>query len=114
MRIVKKYDNRCLYDCELSSNISLEDLKKYVTEGIKFKVINAKSEEDLTRQYLLQIILDLEALGTPLFSQESLEHIIRFYSSPQQQWLQKSLEQALNVMSTQQQNWTAMWAHTSK
>lgn len=114
MRIIKKYDNRSLYDNEISANISLEDLKKYVLSGIKFKVINAKSEEDITRQYLLQIILDLDALGTPLFSQESLEQMIRFYASPQQKWLQEYLNQTFTVMATQQQILKDMWVNTPK
>ncbi len=114
MRLIKRYDNRCLYDCEISANISLDDLRKYVLDGTSFKVINAKSEEDITRQYLLQIILDLDALGTPLFSQESLEQIIRFYASPQQKMLQEYLEKTLTVMSTQQQMFAKMWANTPK
>lgn len=97
MRIIKKYDNRCLYDSELSANITLQDLKQYILDGIQFKVINAKSEQDITRQYLIQIILELESMGMPLFSQQSLEYIIRCYAAPHQQWFQQYLEQMLNM-----------------
>ena len=114
MRIIKKYDNRCLYDSVLSANIILADLKQYVLDGVEFKVINAKNEEDLTRQYLMQIILELEAMGNPLFSERSLEQIIRFYSSPQLSWFQSSIEQALNLMAQQQQAWQKMWDVTPK
>ncbi len=114
MRVIKKYDNRSLYDNEISSNIALDDLKKYVLSGIKFKIINAKTEEDITRQYLIQIILDLEVLGTPLFSQESLEQMIRFYSSPQQKWLQDYIHQTFTVMSKQQQIIADVWLNTGK
>ncbi len=104
MRIIRKYDNRCLYDSVLSKNVTLTDLKQYVLEGTQFKVVNAKSEADLTRQYLIQIILESELLGTPLFSQAFLEQIIRVYATPQQQWLQQYLQQAFQ----------GLWAHAPK
>lgn len=107
MRVIKRYDNRCLYDAELSSNITLQDLKQYVLDGTEFTVINAKTEEDLTRQYLVQIILELEALDNPLFTRESLLQIIRFYGDPMQQWFKQYLEQSLNVM-------TGMWEKSRK
>lgn len=114
MRVIKKYDNRCLYDSTISANITLQELKQYILDGIPFKIINAKTEEDLTRQYLIQIILDLEAMGNPLFTQQSLEQIIRFCASPQQQWLQQYLEQALDVMTKQQQIFQEMWINPQK
>lgn len=110
MRIIKKYDNRCLYDAELSRNITIQDLKQYILDGIQFKVINAKSEEEITRQYLIQIILELDAIGVPLFSQESLEQIIRFYTAPDQQWFKQYLEQSLTIMAKQQQLFKDMLA----
>lgn len=114
MRIIKKYDNRCLYDTELSTNISIQDLKRYVLDGTKFTVINAKTAKDITRLYLIQIVLELEVLGKTLFSQESLEQIIRFYASPQQEWLQQYLEQTLTVMSKQQAMFADMWIKNQK
>jgi len=102
LKIIKRYENRCLYDAELSTNVTLHDLKQYVIDYVPFKIINAKTEEDLTRSYLIQIILELENMDTPLFSQQSLENIIRFYGHPLQQWYQKYLEQTLNFMVEQQ------------
>lgn len=114
MRLIKKYDNRSLYDTELSTNISLDDIKKYVLDGIKFKVVNAKTEEDITRQYLMQIILDLDVSGAAFFSQTSLEYIIRFYASPSQKMLQQLLEQTLQMMDKQQQMYTDFWPNPNK
>lgn len=114
MRIIKKYDNRCLYDSTSSSNITLQDLKKLIIDGIAFKIINAKTEEDITRQYLIQIILELDVTGLPLFSQESLEQIIRFYVSPQKKWFQEYLEQSITVMAKQQAMLKDMWGNTPK
>lgn len=107
MRIIKRYENRCLYDASSSSNVTLDDLRDFVMSGIEFQVINAKTDEDLTRQYLIQIILDLEALDNPLFSKESLVQIIRFYGGPMQQWFRQYLEQTLAVMP-------GVWQSTGK
>jgi polyhydroxyalkanoate synthesis repressor PhaR len=111
MRLIKKYENRSLYDTESSSYISLQDLKQYVIDHIEFQVVNAKGGEDITRQYLIQIILELECLDTPLFSKESLEQIIRFYGGPLQQWLQEYLQQSFMVVAQQQQ--AAQFANTA-
>ncbi len=102
MRIIKRYENRCLYDTELSSNITTQDLRQYVADSIPFKVINAKTEEDLTRQYLVQIILELETLDNPFFSQQSLEQIIRMYGEPLRNWFQEYMEQSLATLAKQQ------------
>lgn len=102
MKIIKKYDNRCLYDSELSSNITLDDVKKYVIDRIPFKIVHAKSEEDLTRSYLIQIILEMEGLDSPLFSQQALEDLIRFYGHPLQSTIQKYLEQVMTALANQQ------------
>lgn len=99
MRLIKKYENRCLYDTEISENINIHDLRKYVLSSIPFKVINAKTEEDITRSLLIQIILELESMDAPLFNQASLEHIIRFYGNPLQQSMQDYLEKSLQAMS---------------
>lgn len=107
MRIIKRYENRCLYDNELSANITVQDLKKYILDGVQFKVVNAKTEEDLTRQYLIQIILELEGMGSPLFTQQYLEQIIRLCATPEHHMFQQYLEQSMSFMSQ-------MWANTRK
>ncbi|MGH8634583.1 MAG: polyhydroxyalkanoate synthesis repressor PhaR, partial [Burkholderiales bacterium] len=80
-RIIKKYPNRRLYDTETSSYITLADVKKLVLEQAEFKVEDAKTREDLTRSILLQIILDEESAGAPMFSSDMLSQIIRFYGN---------------------------------
>lgn len=113
MRIIKKYHNRCLYDTETSGHITLTDLKEYVLQSIPFKVIEAKTKEDVTRAYLIQIILELEGTHSPLFTQDSLEHIIRFYGNPMQNWVRHYLEQFLDMMVKQQSNFEAMQENAS-
>ena len=91
-RILKKYPNRRLYDTQTSSYITLADVKKMVLEGQDFVVRDAKTSDDLTRSILMQIILEEESGGVPMFSPELLSHMIRFYGNPMQAMLGKYLE----------------------
>ena len=83
-RLIKKYPNRRLYDTATSSYITLADVKQLVLDQVVFKVVDAKSEEDLTRAILLQIILEEESAGAPMFSSDMLSQIIRFYGNAMQ------------------------------
>ena len=84
VRVLKKYPNRRLYDTQTSSYITLADVKKMVLDGQAFEVRDAKTSEDITRSILLQIILEEETGGVPMFSTQSLEQIIRFYGHAMQ------------------------------
>ena len=92
-RIIKKYPNRRLYDTAHSGYITLADVKQMVLDGIDFQVVDAKSGEDLTRAILLQIILEEESGGLPMFSSEMLSQMIRFYGSAQQTIMGQYIEQ---------------------
>ncbi len=83
-RVIKKYPNRRLYDTAASGYITLADVKQMVLDGSPFVVRDAKTHEDLTRSILLQIILEEEAVGMPMFSNEMLTQMIRFYSAAMQ------------------------------
>jgi polyhydroxyalkanoate synthesis repressor PhaR len=96
-RIIKKYPNRRLYDTETSSYITLADVKKLVLDQVEFKVEDAKSHEDLTRSILLQIILEEETAGAPMFSSDMLSQIIRFYGTAMQGLMGRYLEQSANA-----------------
>ena len=102
MRIIKKYPNRRLYDTEISKYITLDDVKKLVLDGIDFSVKDVKTEEDLTRSILLQIISEQEHNGEPLFSTESLTQLIRFYGNTYQSAFSNYLEKSLDIFTTQQ------------
>ena len=91
-RTIKKYPNRRLYDTHTSSYITLADVKDLVMGFEEFKVIDAKSGEDLTRSILLQIILEEETANMPMFSCELLAQMIRFYGHAMQGMLGKYLE----------------------
>ena len=78
-RIIKKYPNRRLYDTETSAYITLAEVKQFVLENQVFEVQDARTSENLTRSILLQIILEEESGGVPMFSSDMLANIIRYY-----------------------------------
>ncbi len=98
-RILKKYPNRRLYDTEISSYITLADVKAMVLGGTDFEVRDAKSGEDLTRSILLQIILEEETGGVPMFSTSTLAQIIRFYGHAMQGMMGSYLEKNLQTFT---------------
>ena len=98
-RILKKYPNRRLYDTETSSYITLADVKKMVLGGQNFVVRDAKTADDLTRSILLQIILEEETGGVPMFSSQSLAQIIRFYGNAMQGMMGSYLEHNLQAFT---------------
>lgn len=102
VRIIKKYPNRRLYDTEISSYVTLEDLKKLVLQNINFQVIDARSQEDLTNGTLLQIITELEQQGMPIFTKAILEQMIRFYGNAMQSTMSRFLEQSIGLFMEQQ------------
>ena len=91
-RLIKKYPNRRLYDTKTSAYITLSDVKDLVLTTEPFKVLDAKTGEDLTRSILLQIILEEETAGVPLFTTDLLSQMIRFYGHAMQGMLGKYLE----------------------
>ncbi|TAN53223.1 MAG: polyhydroxyalkanoate synthesis repressor PhaR [Betaproteobacteria bacterium] len=95
VRLIKKYPNRRLYDTKTSSYITLADVKQMVLKQEDFQVIDAKSNDDLTRQILLQIILDEESGGVPMFSSDLLSQMIRAYGSAMQGFMGSYLEKNL-------------------
>jgi polyhydroxyalkanoate synthesis repressor PhaR len=97
LRIIKKYPNRRLYDTETSTYITLADVKKLVLEPVAFKVEDAKTHEDLTRSILLQIILEEETAGAPMFSSDMLSQIIRFYGNAMQGMMGSYLEKNIHT-----------------
>ena len=95
LRLIKKYPNRRLYDTKTSSYITLADVKQMVLKQEDFQVIDAKSNDDLTRQILLQIILEEESGSLPLFSSDLLSQMIRAYGSAMQGFMGSYLEKNL-------------------
>ena len=103
VRVLKKYPNRRLYDTQTSSYITLADVKAMVLEAQSFEVRDAKTGEDLTRSILLQIILEEETGGVPMFSTAALSQIIRFYGHAMQgvmgDYLEKNMQTFTDLQS---------------
>lgn len=101
-RIIKKYPNRRLYDTTVSSYITLRSVKKLVLERTEFNVIDSRTNTDITRNILLQIISEQEEQGNPIFTTEVLAHIIRFYGDTLQGMMGSYLEKSLQAFVDQQ------------
>jgi polyhydroxyalkanoate synthesis repressor PhaR len=99
-RLTKKYPNRRLYDTKTSSYITLADVKQMVLKQEEFRVLDAKTGDELTRQILLQIILEEESGGVPMFSSDLLSQMIRSYGSAMQGFMGTYLEK--NIEAFQQ------------
>jgi len=106
VRVLKKYPNRRLYDTQTSSYITLADVKKMVLDGQAFEVRDAKTAEDITRSILLQIILEEETGGVPMFSTSALSQIIRFYGHAMQGVMGDYLEKNMQSFSDLQGKFT--------
>ncbi|HUQ29814.1 MAG TPA: polyhydroxyalkanoate synthesis repressor PhaR, partial [Usitatibacter sp.] len=96
-RIIKKYPNRRLYDTETSTYITLAEVKELVLQYKEFQVQDAKSGDDLTRAILLQIILEEESGGVPMFSTDMLANIIRYYGHSMQGLMGSYLERSIHA-----------------
>ena len=103
IRIIKKYPNRRLYDTEISSYITIEDVRQLILDGESFEVRDAKTGEDLTRTVLLQIISEQEQDGEPILSTQLLSQIIRFYGDSLQGFMGNYLERSVQLFMEQQQ-----------
>lgn len=102
IRIIKKYQNRRLYDTATSMYIVLDDIKEYIVAGEMIKVIDVKTEQDVTRSVLLQIILEEEANGMPMFSDDFMFQIIRFYGKAFQPSISPFLENGIDLFRKMQ------------
>jgi polyhydroxyalkanoate synthesis repressor PhaR len=99
LRILKKYPNRRLYDTQTSGYITLADVRQMVLDSERFVVRDAKTGEDLTRSILLQIILEAETGGMPMFTTPVLANIIRFYGHTMQGMLGPYLEKNIQTFT---------------
>lgn len=102
LRVIKKYPNRRLYDTEISSYITVEDVRQLILDGLDFEVRDAKTGADLTRQVLLQIIAEHEQSGEPVLTTPMLSQIIRLYGDSMQGFMGNYLERSMQLFVDQQ------------
>ncbi|MBV9345251.1 MAG: polyhydroxyalkanoate synthesis repressor PhaR [Gammaproteobacteria bacterium] len=100
-RTVKKYPNRRLYDTVESRYITLADIRRLVLESVDFVVIDKKTQSDITRSILLQVIAEQEHDGEPLMSCDFLAQVIRSYGGATRAVIGNYLEQSLRQFALQ-------------
>jgi polyhydroxyalkanoate synthesis repressor PhaR len=105
-RIIKKYPNRRLYDTEESKYITLHQIRDLVLAEVPFIVVDQKSEDDITRSILLQIIFEQESETNPLFSNDNLERFIRFYNAGTHLGFSDFIGQGMNFFQQQQREFS--------
>ncbi len=108
-RIIKKYPNRRLYDIEVSRYVTLADVRALVMQGVGFRVLDTNNDDDITRAILLQIMLEEESGGEPLFTAPMLAQIIRFYGGTLQGMLSRYMEKSLDFFVKQQNQLRETW-----
>jgi len=110
--VIKKYANRRLYNTSTSAYVTLEDLARMVREGAEFVVYDAKTNDDLTRQILTQIIFEEESRGEALLPVQFLRQLIGFYGGQMQGVLPSYLEMSLDAFSRQQEQMRGQFSRT--
>ncbi|MEM9320348.1 MAG: polyhydroxyalkanoate synthesis repressor PhaR [Pseudomonadota bacterium] len=110
--LIKRYASRRLYNTETSDYVTLEDIARFIREGREVKIVDLKSGDDLTRQYMLQIIAEHEAKGDNVLPLEVLTDLVRSYASQAQSvvpdFLAMSFEMLTQGQSKMMENMTAM------
>jgi polyhydroxyalkanoate synthesis repressor PhaR len=101
-RVIKKYPNRRLYDTSESKYITLDDVRRLALDGVQFCVVDQKTGEDITRSILLQIIIEQEDGGQPIFTTDALLDIVRFYGDTVRGLASNFMERSLNMFTDQQ------------
>ena len=109
VRIIKKYPNRRLYDTEVSRYITLADVRSLVMAGVEFSVVDTSNDDDITRSILLQIMLEEESGGEPLFTANMLAQIIRFYGGTLHGLFARYMEESLDLFAKQQHQIRETW-----
>jgi polyhydroxyalkanoate synthesis repressor PhaR len=101
-RLIKKYTNRRLYDASQSRHITLDGIRNLVVAGVRVKVIEDKTNADITRLILLLVIADQEQFGRPILSRPLVEAWFRLYGNSLLSCLSAHLEECVEVFMRQQ------------
>lgn len=92
-RLIKKYKNRRLYDTEKSQYITVEELQRYIIDGIAFRVEDSATNKDITNATLLQIFVEMESGASQFLSSDMLKQLIVLANHPMSQSFKTMLEQ---------------------
>jgi polyhydroxyalkanoate synthesis repressor PhaR len=110
-RVIKKYPNRRLYDTNESKYVTLSDMRKLVLDEIPFCVIDKKTGEDITRNILLQIIVEQEETSDPIFSTDVLQQMIGFYGNSANRMAGDFLRNSMKLFYEQQKRMQSQFAN---
>lgn len=101
-RVIRKYPNRRLYDTVESRYVTLADVRRLVVERIDFVVLDRKTQRDITRSILLQVIAEQEGAGESLMSRDFLSQVIRTYGSGLQEFVGRYLDESIQQFAREQ------------
>jgi len=101
-RVIRKYPNRRLYDTVESRYVTLADIRRLVVERVDFIVLERKTQQDITRSILLQVIAEQEGAGESLMSRDFLSHVIRSYGSGLQDFVGRYLDESIQLFTREQ------------
>jgi polyhydroxyalkanoate synthesis repressor PhaR len=101
-RVIRKYPNRRLYDTVESRYVTLADVRRLVVERVDFVVLDRKSQQDITRSILLQVIAEQEGAGESLMSRDFLSQVIRTYGSGLQDFVGRYLDESIRLFAREQ------------
>lgn len=112
--LIKRYASRRLYNAETSDYVTLDDIAGFIRDGRDVQIIDLKSGDDLTRQYLLQIIAEHESRGENVLPVDVLTDLVRSYTTQAQsvvpQFLAMSFEMLRDGQSKMMENLKAVGA----
>ena len=101
-RVIRKYPNRRLYDTVESRYVTLADIRRLVVERVDFVVLDRKTQQDITRSILLQVIAEQEGAGEALMSRDFLSQVIRSYGSGLQEFVGRYLDESIQLFAREQ------------
>ena len=101
-RVIRKYPNRRLYDTVESRYVTLADIRRLVVERVDFVVLDRKSQQDITRSILLQVIAEQEGAGEALMSRDFLSQVIRSYGSGLHDFVGRYLDESIQLFAKEQ------------
>ncbi len=103
-RVIRKYPNRRLYDTVESRYVTLADVRRLVVERVDFVVLDRKTQQDITRSILLQVIAEQEGAGEALMSRDFLSQVIRSYGSGLQDFVGRYLDESIQLFAREQRD----------
>jgi polyhydroxyalkanoate synthesis repressor PhaR len=110
-RVIRKYPNRRLYDTVESRYVTLADIRRLVVERIDFVVLDRKSQQDITRSILLQVIAEQEGGGESLMSRDFLSQVIRSYGNGLQDFVGRYLDESIQLFAKEQRELRDRFKH---